>query len=730
MFRKSRTYYKYLLSYAALLLAAVFVLVAFSQAFFIVQLRNSLVETHRSRLRQTVQQLDDDIRQIYTIDYQISSVNENFLSYYLAAPGAVRDMRIVNELHNLLAPSTFIAEIALVEQDAEAVYTSSAVYAKALFFRGIFSFDAWDDPQSDLARLHGRIVRPAERVNGSDRYITFINAASVFSRLQDTVQLYFVKEDRFLDQLSPASAPTQQGAIWDADGQVIVSTVALDAPVSGEHVRLNGVDCIVLTEPSAVMDWTYAFFLPAEEFFAPITRAQVTLLVFLLALLVAGTLVIHYAMQVNYKPLKELTEQLGADGSGDELKSLRDVLGSLSQQNAHMRAQLMCSPDGQALKDTLLFSLLKGKFSSFEAFNQEAAPLDMHFSEPCYQVLMLRHYGAEDGGDPEVPRTVLQSAFSDALGSNYVFYFRELFEPSMIVCLVGMQPGQEADLHARCRTLLDALAQEHGLSFTIGMSDVRTDIGQITAACFEATQAVREHFIRGRHQLIRYSELDRTLTVSMPGDPSITPALSDLRQLASQPRAQQAETLRRFVSRLKEERTPALLAKSYCNAAVEALISASGTAVSMDDMFTISYLRTADDYLTFMLRLLQADEPADAPGSAPAEPAAPVPELLGRIHACINESFDDCNFSIQEVADSLGLSGSYLSQYFKQQTGDTLTAHVAALRIRKACMLLETTAMPLQMISESVGYYNQNSFIRRFKQITGVTPGEYRRAHQ
>ena len=38
--------------------------------------------------------------------------------------------------------------------------------------------------------------------------------------------------------------------------------------------------------------------------------------------------------------------------------------------------------------------------------------------------------------------------------------------------------------------------------------------------------------------------------------------------------------------------------------------------------------------------------------------------------------------------------------------------------------------MPLQMVSESVGYYNLNSFIRRFKQITGATPGEYRKAHQ
>lgn len=721
--RRSTTYYKYLLSYVALLLTAAIVLVVFSQAFFVVQLKQSLEEARRSSLRQTVQRLDSDIQQIYTIDYQISSANENFLSYYLSDESPMRDLRIVNEFKNLLAPSTFISEMALVERGADNVYTSTAVYAKPLFFSHIFSFDEWDDPASDLNELSGRIVRPAERVNDTDRYITFINAASVFSRLQDTVQLYFVKESHFLALLAPEDSQGQQGAIWDASGRVIVSTLPLDSAVTGDSIRFDGVNYLVMREPSTVTDWTYAFLLPEKEYAAPINRAQVTLLVFLLALLATGTLVIHYAMQVNYKPIKELTQQLGAATSGDELSSLRDVIGSLAEQNEHMRAQLMCSPDGQALKDTLLFSLLKGKFDSFEAFNQEAAPLAMRFDKPCYQVLMLRHFSEES---EKAPRPALTKALEDVLGNGYTFHLRELFEPSMIVCLVGMDEGMEDDLHARCLRLLDVCLQEHALSFTIGMSGCCSDIRQITAACFEATQAVREYFIRGRHQLIRYSELDRMLT---PRQASV----DLLRELPSQPPARQMEIIRSFIESLKEDKVPALLAKSYCNSAVQLLISGngqpgSGRTVNMDDLFTISYLRTADDYLAFMLHMLGTEaESAQEPEQTPQEP---VPELLGRIYDCIGENFDDCNFSIQDAAERLGLSGSYLSQYFKQQTGDTLTSYVADLRIRKACALLETTVMPLQMISESVGYYNQNSFIRRFKQITGMTPGEYRRTHQ
>lgn len=716
LLQRSRTYYKYLLSYVALLLVAVLSLLIFSQSFFVVQLQENLMDVHRSRLRQTVQQLDSDIQQIYTIDYQISSVNENFLSYYLEDPSPLRDLRLVNEFKNLLAPSTLITEMALVDANSDKVYTSTAVYAKPLFFDSIFSFDEWDSLDNDLTGLRSRIVRPAERINGTERYITFINAPSVFSRLQDSALVFFIRETHFLSSLSPESAPTQQGAIWDSQGNLIVSTLPLTEEITGERFVWDGVEYLIFQEPSAVMDWTYCFLLPAAETLAPIYRAGVTITVFLLALLAAGTLVIHYAMRLNYKPIKELTESLGRSGS-DDLESLKDAIGSLSAQNENMRAQLMCSPDGQALKDSLLFSLLKGKFDSFEAYNRDAAPLDMTFEKPCYQVLMLRLFDQE----AEIPRQTLADAFAECLGAEFSWHFRDLFEQSMFVCLVGMDEDAEASLPARCLRLLDVLAEKHGLTFSIGASNCYSDVAHLSTACFEATMAVREHFIRGRHQFIPYSELSRTLSAQ-------TNHLAILSQLSGQTPQQQMQSIRHFVEALKADRVPALLAKSYCNSAVQLLIANVARPVNLEDLFTITYLRTADDYLAFMLHMLDT-KPEPVP-TAEDSPDEPIAELLQRIYDCITESYDDCNFALQDVADKLGMSASYLSQYFKQQTGDTLTGYVASLRIRKACSLLATTSMPLQMVSESVGYYNLNSFIRRFKQITGMTPGEYRKTHQ
>ena len=71
------------------------------------------------------------------------------------------------------------------------------------------------------------------------------------------------------------------------------------------------------------------------------------------------------------------------------------------------------------------------------------------------------------------------------------------------------------------------------------------------------------------------------------------------------------------------------------------------------------------------------------------------------------------------------MSMTNLSQYFKNHTQKTINDYVTNLRIKKSQELLANTDKQLSEIAEETGYLNTSSFIRRFKQITGVTPGQY-----
>ncbi|CAG7652315.1 helix-turn-helix domain-containing protein [Paenibacillus allorhizosphaerae] len=85
------------------------------------------------------------------------------------------------------------------------------------------------------------------------------------------------------------------------------------------------------------------------------------------------------------------------------------------------------------------------------------------------------------------------------------------------------------------------------------------------------------------------------------------------------------------------------------------------------------------------------------------------------------------DLSLDAVADRMNMSSSYLSVYIKEKTGTNFSDHLNNVRIRKAKELLLQSDRSVQEIGERIGYRNVTSFIRMFKKITGLTPGDYRK---
>ena len=92
----------------------------------------------------------------------------------------------------------------------------------------------------------------------------------------------------------------------------------------------------------------------------------------------------------------------------------------------------------------------------------------------------------------------------------------------------------------------------------------------------------------------------------------------------------------------------------------------------------------------------------------------------------IQQHYQEYDLTVSSVADRFHLSVSNLSHQFKTATGVKLSVYIDSLRIERAKHLLTTTTMTIGEISASNGYTSPSSFIRRFKQLTAVTPKEYR----
>ncbi|GKX29360.1 hypothetical protein SH1V18_18400 [Vallitalea longa] len=92
----------------------------------------------------------------------------------------------------------------------------------------------------------------------------------------------------------------------------------------------------------------------------------------------------------------------------------------------------------------------------------------------------------------------------------------------------------------------------------------------------------------------------------------------------------------------------------------------------------------------------------------------------------IKDNYKDNNFSIKTMAAYFDTTSSNLSQYFKKSTGKNLSEYVDALKLKYAKKLLEKGKIRISDISIELGYSSPSAFIKKFKRLEGVTPGEYR----
>lgn len=89
----------------------------------------------------------------------------------------------------------------------------------------------------------------------------------------------------------------------------------------------------------------------------------------------------------------------------------------------------------------------------------------------------------------------------------------------------------------------------------------------------------------------------------------------------------------------------------------------------------------------------------------------------------------DSQFSVTDIADHVALNPQYLMRVFKKSTGMSILEYVTKKRIEHAKELLIKTDWPLTSISEKVGYVNYTYFMKVFKSLEAITPGEYRKRY-
>lgn len=101
------------------------------------------------------------------------------------------------------------------------------------------------------------------------------------------------------------------------------------------------------------------------------------------------------------------------------------------------------------------------------------------------------------------------------------------------------------------------------------------------------------------------------------------------------------------------------------------------------------------------------------------------PSLL-MVKSYVDKNYADDELTLNEVAEKLFVSESYISRLYKKELGKTFNEYLTSLRIEKAKKYLLYPYSKVYEVAEKVGYKTQHYFSRVFKAGVGMTPLEYK----
>ncbi len=100
---------------------------------------------------------------------------------------------------------------------------------------------------------------------------------------------------------------------------------------------------------------------------------------------------------------------------------------------------------------------------------------------------------------------------------------------------------------------------------------------------------------------------------------------------------------------------------------------------------------------------------------------------IDRVIASVRQQISNPNLSVAGLADGFEVSASHQSRFFKQQMGMGLLDYIHRCRIDEAKKLMkENPSIRVKEVADRTGFYNVSAFIRVFKKIEDMTPGQYR----
>ncbi|MBB6020070.1 AraC-like DNA-binding protein [Paenibacillus sp. JGP012] len=299
------------------------------------------------------------------------------------------------------------------------------------------------------------------------------------------------------------------------------------------------------------------------------------------------------------------------------------------------------------------------------------------------------------------------------------------------ICPASNEPLEQAIHHceSELERLRELIYKDYRISTTIGTGaayEVWNDVGR---SFDEAKQAMDYAIHCGADQLVKFED---TLKEN---EMYYYPIESEQRLLNTVKAGEVQEALRildqLFVRNFEERELSYEMVQQFIMELKGTYLKLDESKIKLGDSFTDEYkncvasIQTTDSIpaLRGKFKRLTEEMCSEVVKKRSSTHADTVQEIM----SYIENNYGDANLTIYRIAEHMGKSEKFISQLFKEHTGENLSDYVERVRINAASGLLLESGQTIDEIALTTGYNSAHSFRRAFKRVRGISPSVFRK---
>ncbi|WP_168120113.1 helix-turn-helix domain-containing protein [Paenibacillus sp. HB172176] len=747
-------WYKYLFSNLLVFALPVLLFGVLLYQYALSSLMNVIEDTGIQSLNQVRNMTDMRMSELKNISARISADPD--LSPYMIKSDGFHTREAVRKLGEYKDNSIIIDEIYLYFRGDNYIYSSEGSNELTTLSKYFYKFDGADERQflQMLDTVESPVIKSYENVvvgNAEARLLTYLYPIPPAVSYTNGAVMYVIKES-MLNNLIDDILGNLKGNVYifDSDNHVLVSKnkeagILIDEVRSRlgddggakqvQYFKINGDNYSLMKVTSDASHWTFVTLIPTDQFLGEVSHVKWIMGICFVVVLVVGLSVILYISRYQYRPIRELTEHVRRVWShtaqrgkpSNELERIRDTIDDVVREHQGLVKQI--DTHRPLLIEQFLHRLLRGSLKNHNEADMFIQSQQMQISEGfCFVMYITFGAGTDEKASPRKKSDVL-NLVSDFQWPDGHGYGIELIEERAIALIASAKAtggSEKRQQEAAAIEVRNRLKQELSASFMIGIGRAYEHMTDMNQSFIEASAAAGYRLAGKSRNWIFFDEIaegeENNLWYPIQEQVKLAQSLRQGDREVAQ------ETLSSILRSIDEKVQSLLLIKLTCMDVINTVfkmineLNLTDNVMDLKKLVHFNSLQELHDELRGLV-----DQICDQAARMKEEQSA---SLKHGIISFIHEQYTSIDISLDRIAEHFDLSASNLSRLIKEQTGESFTDYIGNLRLKYIKKQLKETDTPIKTIIADAGYLDVSSFIRKFKGIEGVTPGQYRKSHQ